>query len=150
MEESIVGTGLIAALLLLTVPVLAGTIVNAHYAAIESFVANVIGISTLFFALLLFLLAALIQSQVASMTILIPIAAAAGLGAGPMLGMMGAAAGNNLLASMGGIGQAAILIDKTGSTKQGSFLINSSFFLPMILSVGFSLVFGTLIQMVVF
>ena len=150
MDQPIIGTGLIAALLLLSIPVLAGTIVNDHYAAIESWVSSVIGISTLFFALLLFLLAALIQSQVASMSILIPIAAAAGLGAGPMIGMMGAAAGNNLLASMGGIGQASILIDKTGSTKQGSFLINSSFFLPMILSVAFSLVFGLLIQMVVF
>lgn len=150
MDEPIIGTGLIAALLLLSVPVLAGTIVNDHTLAIESFVAEVLGVSTLFFALLLFLLAALIQSQVASMTILVPIAAAAGLGAGPMLGMMGAAAGNNMLASMGGIGQASIITDKTGSTKQGSFLINSSFFLPMILSVGFSLIAGILIQAVVF
>ena len=150
MDQPIVGTGLIAALLLLSVPVLAGTIVNDHSAAIESWVGSVIGVSTLFFALLLFLLAALIQSQVASMTILVPIAAAAGLGVGPMLGMMGAAAGNNLLASMGGIGQAAILTDKTGSTKQGSFLINSSFFLPMILSVILSIIFGLLIQTVVF
>lgn len=150
MDEPIIGTGLIAALLLLSVPVLAGTIVNDHFAAIENFVGGVIDISTLFFALLLFLLAALIQSQVASMTILIPIAAAAGLGVGPMLGMMGAAAGNNTLASMGGIGQASILIDETGSTKQGSFLINSSFFLPMILSVVFSIIFGLLIQMLVF
>lgn len=150
MDEPIIGTGLIAALLLLSVPVLAGTIVNDHHEAIKGFVSSVLGVSTLFFALLLFLLAALIQSQVASMTILVPIAAAAGLGAGPMIGMIGAAAGNNLLASMGGIGQASIIIDKTGSTKQGSFLINSSFFLPMILSVVFSLIVGTLLQAVVF
>ena len=149
-EQPIVGTGLIAALLLLSVPVLAGTILNEHMASVSSFVDSAVGVSVMLFALILFALAALIQSQVASLTILIPAAAASGLGIGPMAGMLGAASGNNLLASMGGLGQACILTDKTGSTKQGSFLINSSFLAPMLVGAVVAVGVGLGIQTVVF
>ncbi|MFC0314903.1 anaerobic C4-dicarboxylate transporter family protein [Gordonia phosphorivorans] len=149
-SEPIIGTGLIAALLLLAVPVLAGTILNAHMEAVTSFVGSAIGVTVMLFALLLFLLASLIQSQVASLTILVPAAAAAGLGAGPMTGMLGAASGNNLLASMGGLGQACIMTDKTGSTKQGSILINGSFLVPMLLCSGFAIAIGLGLQLLVY
>ncbi|MFZ2510184.1 MAG: anaerobic C4-dicarboxylate transporter family protein [Gordonia sp. (in: high G+C Gram-positive bacteria)] len=149
-SEPIIGTGLIAALLLLSVPVLAGTILNAHMESVTSFVDSSIGVSVMLFALLLFMLASLIQSQVASMTILVPAAMAAGLGPGPMTGMLGAASGNNLLASMGGLGQACILTDKTGSTKQGSILINGSFLVPMLLCIVFSIAVGMGLQLVIF
>lgn len=150
MGESIIGTGLIAALLLLAVPVLAGTIINAHMSEITSFVNSAIGVSVALFAVILFLLAALIQSQVASITILLPIALSSGLGVGPAAGMLGAAGGNNLLASMGGLGQACIMTDKTGSTKQGSFLINGSFLVPMLLSSVIAVAIGLGVQMIVF
>ncbi|GAA4662495.1 anaerobic C4-dicarboxylate transporter family protein [Gordonia humi] len=150
MSEPIIGTGLIAALLLLAVPVLAGTILNDHMDAVSSFVNSTIGVSVMLFAVILFLLASLIQSQVASLSILVPVAMTAGLGVGPMAGMLGAASGNNLLASMGGLGQACILTDKTGSTKQGSFLINSSFFVPMICSVIIAVAAGLGLQLVVY
>ena len=58
--------------------------------------------------------------------------------------------GNNVLASMSGLGQACILTDKTGSTKQGSFLINGSFLVPMLLCAVFSVAAGLLIQAVVY
>lgn len=148
--QPIIGTGLIAALLLLSVPVLAGTILDAHMTAISNFVGSAIGVSVALFALILFFLAALIQSQVASLTILLPAAMAAGLGVGPMTGMLGAAGGNNLLASMGGLGQACILTDKTGSTKQGSILINGSFLVPMLLCSVFAIGVGMALQFVVF
>lgn len=150
MGESIIGTGMIAALLLLAVPVLAGTIINDHTEEIKSFVESSIGVSVALFAVLLFLLAALIQSQVASITILMPISMAAGLGVGPMAGMLGAAGGNNLLASMGGLGQACIMTDKTGSTKQGSILINSSFVPPMLISSVLAVLVGLGMQYLVF
>ncbi|GAC56628.1 C4-dicarboxylate transporter [Gordonia hirsuta DSM 44140 = NBRC 16056] len=149
-NEPIIGTGLIAALLLLSVPVLAGTILNAHMESVTSFVGSAIGVSVMLFALLLFMLASLIQSQVASLTILVPAATAAGLGMGPMTGMLGAASGNNLLASMGGLGQACILTDKTGSTKQGSILINGSFLVPMLLCSGFAIAVGLGLQLLVY
>ncbi|WOC12701.1 anaerobic C4-dicarboxylate transporter family protein [Gordonia sp. MP11Mi] len=150
MGEPIIGTGVIAALLLLAVPVLAGTIINDHTDEIKSFVESSIGVSVSLFAVILFFLAALIQSQVASITILMPISMAAGLGVGPMAGMLGAAGGNNLLASMGGLGQACIMTDKTGSTKQGSILINGSFLVPMLLSSAFAIAVGLGMQMIVF
>ncbi len=64
--------------------------------------------------------------------------------------VLGATVGNNVLASMSGLGQACILTDKTGSTKQGSFLINGSFLVPMLLSAVFSVAAGLLIQAVVY
>lgn len=148
--QPIIGTGLIAALLLLSVPVLAGTILNAHMQSVTNFVGSAIGVSVMLFALLLFMLASLIQSQVASLTILVPAAMSAGLGVGPMTGMLGAASGNNLLASMGGLGQACIITDKTGSTKQGSFLINGSFLVPMLLCSVFAIAVGLGLQFIVF
>lgn len=150
LSQPIIGTGLIAALLLLSVPVLAGTILNAHMDAVSSFVGSAIGVSVTLFALLLFLLASLIQSQVASLTILVPAAMAGGLSVGPMTGMLGAASGNNLLASMGGLGQACIITDKTGSTKQGSILINGSFLVPMLLGAVFAIAVGLGLQFVVY
>ncbi|MGB3697891.1 MAG: anaerobic C4-dicarboxylate transporter family protein [Gordonia sp. (in: high G+C Gram-positive bacteria)] len=150
LSQSIIGTGLIAALLLLSVPVLAGTILDAHIDEVASFVNSAIGVSVTLFAVILFLLASLIQSQVASLTILIPAASAAGLGIGPMTGMLGAASGNNLLASMSGLGQACILTDKTGSTKQGSILINGSFLVPMLLCSAFAIAVGLGMQAVIF
>lgn len=149
-SQPIIGTGLIAALLLLSVPVLAGTILNAHMQSVTNFVNSAIGVSVFLFALLLFMLASLIQSQVASLTILVPAATAAGLGVGPMTGMLGAASGNNLLASMGGLGQACILTDKTGSTKQGSILINGSFLVPMLLCIVFAIAVGMGLQTVIY
>lgn len=150
MEQSIIGTGLIAALLLLAVPVLAGTIINDHTEQITEFVSSAMGVTVMLFAVILFILAALIQSQVASLTILVPLAMAGGLGVGPMTGMLGAASGNNLLASMGGLGQACILTDKTGSTKQGSILINGSFLVPMLLCCAFAIAVGMVVQSFVF
>ncbi|MGW0035526.1 anaerobic C4-dicarboxylate transporter family protein [Gordonia sp. NPDC003376] len=148
--QPIIGTGLIAALLLASVPVLAGTILNAHMDQVASFVGSAIGVSVALFALILFLLASLIQSQVASLTMLVPAALAGGLAIGPMTGMLGAASGNNLLASMSGLGQACILTDKTGSTKQGSILINGSFLLPMLLGSVFAIALGLGIQALVY
>ncbi len=148
--EPIIGTGLIAALLLAAIPVLAGTILNEHMDQVENIVNSAIGVSVMLFAVILFLLAALIQSQVASLTILMPAALAGGLGVGPMVGMLGAASGNNLLASMGGLGQACILTDKTGSTKQGSILINGSFLVPMLLGVVFAVAIGLVLQLFVY
>ncbi len=150
LEEEIIGTGLIAALLLTSVPVLAGTIFNDHMDQIVSFVNSAIGVSVVLFAIILFLLTALIQSQSATTAIIVPAALTAGLGVGPMAGMLGATVGNNLLASMSGLGQACILTDKTGSTKQGSFLLNGSFFLPMMLCAVFSVGAGLAIQLVVY
>ena len=150
LEEDIIGTGLIAALLLTTVPVLAGTIFNDHMDEIVSFVNSAIGLSVVLFAFILFALTALIQSQSATVAIIVPAALTAGLGVGPMAGMLGATVGNNVLASMSGLGQACILTDKTGSTKQGSFLINGSFLVPMLLCAVFSVAAGLLIQAVVY
>ncbi|MEZ5212670.1 MULTISPECIES: anaerobic C4-dicarboxylate transporter family protein [unclassified Gordonia (in: high G+C Gram-positive bacteria)] len=150
LSESMIGTGVIAALLLLAVPVLAGTIINDHMKEITSFVESSIGVSVALFAVILFVLAALIQSQVASVSVLLPIALTAGLGVGPAAGMLGAAGGNNLLASMGGLGQACIMTDKTGSTKQGSILINGSFLVPMLLSSAFAVAIGLGMQFLVF
>lgn len=148
--QPIIGTGLIAALLLAAIPVLAGTILDAHMDQVRSAVDSAIGLTVMLFALILFLLAGLIQSQVASLSILMGPALAGGLGVGPMVGMLGAASGNNLLASMGGLGQACILTDKTGSTKQGSILINGSFLVPMLLGVVFSVAIGIGLQFIVY
>jgi anaerobic C4-dicarboxylate transporter DcuA/anaerobic C4-dicarboxylate transporter DcuB len=145
-SEPIIGTGLIAALLLLAVPVLAGTVINAHLEWVESFVSSALGITVVLFALILFMLSAMIQSQVAAVNVLIPVALSAGLGIGPMTGMLGAASGNNLLASIGGLGQSCILTDKTGSTKPGSFLLNGSFFLPMALAAVVAVAVGLIMQ----
>lgn len=150
MDEPIIGTGLIAALLLLAVPVLAGTVINAHTEWVQSFVTSALGVSVLIFALILFALSAMIQSQVAAVNVLIPVALTAGLGVGPMTGMLGAASGNNLLASIGGLGQACILTDRTGTTKQGSFLLNGSFFLPMALSIAVAVGTGLGIQALIY
>lgn len=149
-SEPIIGTGLIAALLLLAVPVLAGTVINAHLAWVQEFVTSAIGITVALFALLLFVLSALIQSQVAAVKILIPVAMGAGLGLGPMTGMLGAAGGNNLLASIGGFGQACIIIDKTGTTRQGSFLLNGSFMAPLLVSTVAAVGIGLGMQALVF
>lgn len=150
LDESIIGTGLVAVLLLVSVPVLAGTILNDHMDQVVSFVNSAVGVSVVLFALILFLLTALIQSQSASVSILIPAALSAGLGVGPMAGMLGATVGNNLLASMSGLGQACILTDKTGSTRQGSFLLNGSFFIPMMLCAVFSVAVGLGVQLLVY
>ena len=150
MDEPIIGTGLIAALLLLAVPVLAGTVIDAHIEWVQSFVSSALGVTVLLFALILFFLSALIQSQVAAVNVLIPVALSAGLATGPMTGMLGAASGNNLLASIGGLGQSCILTDKTGSTKQGSFLLNGSFFLPMLLSAVIAVAVGLILQAFVY
>ncbi|MGV9669758.1 MULTISPECIES: anaerobic C4-dicarboxylate transporter family protein [unclassified Gordonia (in: high G+C Gram-positive bacteria)] len=150
LDQPIIGTGLVAVLLLVSVPVLAGTILNDHMDEVVRFVNSALGVSVVLFAVILFLLTALIQSQSAAVAILIPAALTAGLSVGPMTGMLGATVGNNLLASMSGLGQACILTDKTGSTKQGSFLVNGSFLVPMLLCAVFSVAVGLGLQLLVY
>lgn len=150
LDQPIIGTGLVAVLLLVSVPVLAGTILNDHMDQVVSFVDSALGVSVVLFAVILFILTALIQSQSASVAILIPAALSAGLGVGPMAGMLGATVGNNLLASMSGLGQACILTDKTGSTRQGSFLVNGSFLVPMLLCAVFAVAIGLGVQFLVY
>lgn len=135
MKSDLLVSGLIAAMVILTVPVLFGTVLNAHMTAVTSFVTGALAINVGLFAVILFLIAALVMSQAAAVQIVVPIALAAGLAVGPMTGMLAAAGGNNMLASIGGMGQAVIQIDKTGSTKPGSFILNGSFTVPTIVSV---------------
>lgn len=142
MAADVLKPGFIAAMILLTVPVLFGTVINAHLTAISDAIDSALGITVAFFAVVIFIVGALVMSMAAAVQIVVPIALVAGLSVYPMTGMLAAASGNNLLASISGAGQDVIELDKTGTTHGGKFIVDSSFTAPLLISVVIAVAVG--------
>jgi anaerobic C4-dicarboxylate transporter DcuB len=101
------------------------------------------------FGLAMFAVSAFVKSQAATLTIMIPFGFALGLPSTLMLGLMPASYAYFFFCFYPS-DLAAINMDRTGTTKIGSWLLNHSFMIPGFIGVGTSTVVAYLLSRVAF
>jgi len=101
------------------------------------------------FAFALFALSGLVNSQAATIRALLPIGLALGIPAPMMAAMFPAVNGYWLTPDYGPI-IAAVQFDQTGTTHIGKWVFNHSFMLPGTIAIILSVVFGFVMQAIVF
>jgi anaerobic C4-dicarboxylate transporter DcuB len=101
------------------------------------------------FGLAMFAVSAFVKSQAATLTIMIPFGYALGLPSTLMLGLMPASYAYFFFCFYPS-DLAAINMDRTGTTKIGSWLLNHSFMIPGFIGVGSSTVMAYLLSRVAF
>ena len=132
-KQSVFGSGIVAVLALFGVAWLADTFVAAYNAEIVALLSDVATAAPLFFALAIFILAALTTSQSATTRTLIPIGLSIFPAVAPIIAMWQALSGVLFLPA-NGTQLAAVAVDETGTTKIGKAVVNHSFMIPLLVS----------------
>lgn len=123
---------------------LGDTLMQAHMVEVKEMVKGLVETAPWTFALALFVLSVLVNSQGATVATLFPLGIALGIPAPVLIGVFVAVNGYFFVPNYGPI-IASIDFDTTGTTKIGKYIFNHSFMLPGLLSMVFSLVIGLLL-----
>lgn len=122
LNSEVFQSGIVAALVLLTVPTAVDTVINAHEEAFIGFFEGIIAIWPGFYAIAFFILAALMGSPTAATTIVTPIGISLGF-TPPRLTAMAPSATGDTLIPIGALPAGAKATDKTGSTRSIDFVV---------------------------
>ncbi len=140
---SVFHAGMRAVIAIFGVAWMGDTLMQAHLPELKDAVSALVEAAPWAFALALFALSVLVNSQGATVATLFPLGIGLGIPAPIMIGTFVAVNGYFFIPNYGPI-IAAIDFDSTGSTKIGRFIFNHSFMVPGLLSMVFSLGFGLL------
>lgn len=144
-KGSVFHAGMRAVIAILGIAWLGDTLIEAHISEIKDVVSGLVEIAPWTFALALFVLSILVNSQGATVAVLFPLAIAIGIPPAVLIGVFVAVNGYFFIPNYGPI-IASIDFDTTGTTKIGKFIFNHSFMLPGLLSMAFCLGFGLLLS----
>ena len=125
------------------------TLMQAHLPELKAAVSSLVQAAPWIFALALFVLSVLVNSQGATVTTLFPVGIALGVPAPILIGTLVAVNGYFFIPNYGPI-IASIDFDTTGTTRIGRYIFNHSFMLPGLLSMAFSLALGLLFAQMFF
>ncbi|MDO4430717.1 MAG: anaerobic C4-dicarboxylate transporter [Lonepinella koalarum] len=142
-KGSVFHAGMRAVIAIFGIAWLGDTLMQAHMSEVKEMVSGLVNTAPWAFALALFILSVLVNSQGATVATLFPLAIALGIPAPILIAVFVAVNGYFFIPNYGPI-IASIDFDTTGTTKIGKFIFNHSFMLPGLLSMGFSLGFGLL------
>lgn len=142
-KGSVFHAGMRAVIAIFGIAWLGDTLMQAHMGEVKSMVSGLVETAPWAFALALFILSVLVNSQGATVATLFPLAIGLGIPAPILIGVFVAVNGYFFVPNYGPI-IASIDFDTTGTTKIGKFIFNHSFMLPGLLSMAFSLGFGLL------
>jgi anaerobic C4-dicarboxylate transporter DcuA len=126
---SIFKTGTEAIVSIFGVVWMSNTFINAHTQFLTDSLQPIVGAYPWLFALAVFIMAALLFSQTATVKAIMPLGLQLGILPVNLIAMFPAVNGDFVIPSYPTL-VAAINFDKTGTTKVGKFLINHSFILP--------------------
>ncbi|HYF96357.1 MAG TPA: anaerobic C4-dicarboxylate transporter [Symbiobacteriaceae bacterium] len=121
---------------------------QGNSAALQGNLKDMVTVAPWLFAFALFGLSALVNSQGATVKALMPIGIALGIPVPFLAAMMPAVNGYWFTPDYGPI-IAAVQFDQTGTTKIGKWIFNHSFMLPGIITIVLSVVFGFILQALV-
>jgi len=121
---------------------------NNNQAALTEALGSLVHVAPWLFAFALFALSALVNSQAATIRALLPIGLALGIPVPMMAAMFPAVNGYWVTPDYGPI-IAAVHFDQTGTTRIGKWVFNHSFMLPGTIAIVLSVVFGFMLQAVV-
>ena len=142
-KGSVFHAGMRAVIAIFGIAWLGDTLMQAHMDMVKEAVSGLVQTAPWTFALALFVLSVLVNSQGATVATLFPVGIALGVPAPIIIGVFVAVNGYFFVPNYGPI-IAAIDFDSTGTTKIGKYIFNHSFMVPGLLSMAFSLAFGLL------
>ena len=135
---SVFHAGMRAVMAIFGIAWLGDTLMHAHMDELQTLVKGWVETAPWLFAVALFALSVLVNSQGATVATLFPVGIALGIPPETMVGTFVAVNGYFFIPNYGPI-IASIDFDTTGTTRIGRYILNHSFMLPGLLSMGFSL-----------
>lgn len=114
---------------------------GAHDALLKGGISDLVQSAPWAFAIALFVLSVMVNSQGATTSTLMPLGVALGLPAASLVAMFPAVNGYFFVPNYGPI-IASIDFDSTGTTRIGKYVFNHSFMLPGLMSIVFSVIAG--------
>lgn len=142
-KGSIFHAGMRAVIAIFGIAWLGDTLMQAHMTEVKEMVSGLVEAAPWAFALALFVLSILVNSQGATVATLFPLAVAIGIPAPILIGVFVAVNGYFFIPNYGPI-IASIDFDTTGTTRIGKYIFNHSFMLPGLISMAFCLGLGLL------
>lgn len=142
-KGSVFHAGMRAVIAIFGIAWLGDTLMEAHMPEVKELVKGLVETAPWTFALALFVLSVLVNSQGATVATLFPLGIALGISPAILIGVFVAVNGYFFVPNYGPI-IASIDFDTTGTTKIGKYIFNHSFMLPGLLSMVFSLALGLL------
>ena len=145
-SQPVFGSGVIAIVALFGIAWLANTFIAAYNSQIVALLNNWVTAVPLFFAVAVFIFAALTTSQSATTNTIVPIGLALpALGVGAIIAMWQALCGVYFLPANGNQ-LACVNTDLTGTTKIGKYVLNHSFMVPLLVTTVVAVGVGMVIQ----
>ena len=138
---SVFKAGMTAIFAVFGVAWMADTFFSAHLSALQSSLAGVVHDQPWTYAIVLFVVSKLVNSQAAALVAVAPIGLALGVEPAMIIAFFGASYGYFILPTYPS-DLACIGFDRTGTTRIGKFVINHSFIIPGLISVFTSCVVG--------
>ncbi|PJE78035.1 Anaerobic C4-dicarboxylate transporter DcuA [invertebrate metagenome] len=120
---------------------LGDTFFHAHDALLKAGISDLVHAAPWAFAVALFVLSVMVNSQGATVRTLLPLGLALGLSPAYLVAMFPAVNGYFFVPNYGPI-IAAIDFDSTGTTRIGKYVFNHSFMLPGLMTIVFSVIAG--------
>jgi len=129
LKTPVMSSGIVALISIAGLGWMGSSFFEGNRAAIVGGISGIVQGAPWLFAVGLFALSVLLFSQAATITTLIPVGVALGLGGPHLIAMFPAVNGYFFLPTYGTL-LAAISFDQTGTTKIGKYVLNHSFMLP--------------------
>ncbi|KYK96312.1 C4-dicarboxylate ABC transporter, partial [Aggregatibacter actinomycetemcomitans serotype d str. SA3733] len=142
-KGSVFHAGMRAVIAIFGIAWLGDTLMQAHLEEVKDMVRGLVETAPWTFAIALFILSVLVNSQGATVATLFPLGIALGIPPAVLVGVFVAVNGYFFIPNYGPI-IASIDFDTTGTTRIGKYIFNHSFMLPGLLSMAFSLALGLL------
>lgn len=141
---SVFHAGMRAVIAIFGIAWLGDTLMQAHMPEVKEMVKGLVETAPWTFAIALFVLSVMVNSQGATVATLFPVGLALGIEPAVLVGVFVAVNGYFFIPNYGPI-IASIDFDTTGTTRIGKYIFNHSFMLPGLLSMVFSITFGLLL-----
>ena len=136
--------GMIAVVAVYGVAWMADTVFEANLPAIKASLSEVVTTYPWTFALALFIVSKLVNSQAAAISAMVPLGLSIGVSPGYIVAFAAACYGYYILPTYPS-DLATIQFDRSGTTRIGKYVVNHSFILPGLIGVGASCVAGWLL-----
>jgi anaerobic C4-dicarboxylate transporter DcuB len=148
-KSSVFTAGMIAVVSIFGIAWMSDTFVSANKSFLISKIGSMVQFAPWTFAIAMFCVSAFVKSQAATLTVMIPFGIALKLPATLMLGLMPASYAYFFFAFYPS-DLAAINMDRTGTTRIGTYLLNHSFMIPGLIGVSVSTVVAYTLSRIAF
>jgi anaerobic C4-dicarboxylate transporter DcuB len=148
-DGTVFKAGMVAVVSIFGVAWMADTFFEAHFELLKASLASVVQAQPWTYALVLFIVSKLVNSQGAAIAAIAPLGVSLGVDPKIMLAFLPAAYGYFILPTYAS-DLACIAFDRSGTTRIGKFVINHSFIIPGLIGVGTGCAVGFLLVKIMF